>query len=130
MTSPGEADDPLDEDRDSVVPGLVHRYPDRVLFLVTGTCPVYCGYCTRAQMVGHPNGEYRFDVSQWERAIDYIAAHRSIRDVLISGGDPLDLSPTIGWSGCSRACAASATSSSFASAARCRPRCRSGSLPR
>jgi lysine 2,3-aminomutase len=91
VTSPGEADDPLDEDRDSVVPGLVHRYPDRVLFLVTGTCPVYCRYCTRARMVGHPNGEYRFDVSQWERAIDYIAAHRSIRDVLISGGDPLIL---------------------------------------
>jgi lysine 2,3-aminomutase len=91
LTSPGEADDPLDEDRDSVVPGLVHRYPDRVLFLVTGTCPVYCRYCTRARMVGHPGGEYRFDVSQWEGAIDYIATHPSIRDVLISGGDPLIL---------------------------------------
>jgi len=74
-----------------VVPGLVHRYPDRVLFLVTGTCPVYCRYCTRARMVGHPGGEYRFDVSQWEGAIDYIATHPSIRDVLISGGDPLIL---------------------------------------
>ncbi|HUR32348.1 MAG TPA: KamA family radical SAM protein [Vicinamibacterales bacterium] len=91
VASPGEADDPLDEDRDSVVPGLVHRYPDRVLFLVTGTCPVYCRYCTRARMVGHPGGEYRFDVSQWQRAIDYIAARPSIRDVLISGGDPLIL---------------------------------------
>jgi lysine 2,3-aminomutase len=88
----GEADDPLAEDRDSPVPGLVHRYPDRVLFLVTGTCPVYCRYCTRARMVGHPGGEYRFDLSQWERVIDYIASTSSIRDVLISGGDPLILS--------------------------------------
>ena len=91
-TTPGEADDPLDEDRDSPVPGLVHRYPDRVLLLVTGMCPVYCRYCTRSRMVGFPNGEYRFDVSQWERAIDYIASTPAIRDVLISGGDPLILS--------------------------------------
>jgi lysine 2,3-aminomutase len=88
----GEADDPLGEDRDSPVPGLVHRYPDRVLFLVTGTCPVYCRYCTRARMVGYPDGEYRFDLAQWERALDYIASTSSIRDVLISGGDPLILS--------------------------------------
>ena len=89
---PGEADDPLNEDADSPVPGLVHRYPDRVLFLVTGTCPVYCRYCTRSRMVGSPTGEYRFNVSQWEAAIDYIAATPAIRDVLISGGDPLILS--------------------------------------
>ena len=92
LTTPGEADDPLDEDRDSPVPGLVHRYPDRVLLLVTGTCPVYCRYCTRSRMVGSPNGEYRFDISQWERAIDYIASTPAVRDVLISGGDPLILS--------------------------------------
>jgi len=91
-TLPGEADDPLSEDRDTVVPGLVHRYPDRVLFLVTGTCPVYCRYCTRSRMVGYPGGEYRFDVHQWQRAIDYIAATPVIRDVLVSGGDPLLLS--------------------------------------
>jgi lysine 2,3-aminomutase len=90
--APGEADDPLSEDRDSPVPGLVHRYPDRVLFLVTGTCPVYCRYCTRSRMVGYPDGEYRFNVGQWEAAIAYIASNRSIRDVLISGGDPLILS--------------------------------------
>ena len=89
---PGEADDPLNEDADSPVPGLVHRYPDRVLFLVTGTCPVYCRYCTRSRMVGSPAGEYRFNVSQWEAAIDYIASTPAIRDVLISGGDPLILS--------------------------------------
>jgi lysine 2,3-aminomutase len=90
--TPGEADDPLGEDADSPVPGIVHRYPDRVLFLVTGFCPVYCRYCTRSRMVGHPGGEYRFNTNQWQTAIDYIAATPSIRDVLISGGDPLVLS--------------------------------------
>lgn len=92
VSAPGEADDPLNEDGDSPVPGLVHRYPDRVLFLVTGTCPVYCRYCTRSRMVGSPTGEYRFNVAQWEGAIDYIASNPAIRDVLISGGDPLILS--------------------------------------
>src|SRR5262249_35891553 len=65
--SPGEADDPLSEDRDRPVPGIVHRYPDRVLFLATGFCPVYCRYCTRSRMVGHPGGEYRFDTRQWQQ---------------------------------------------------------------
>jgi lysine 2,3-aminomutase len=88
----GEADDPLNEDDDSPVPGLVHRYPDRVLFLVTGFCSVYCRYCTRSRMVGNPGGEYRFNTEQWERAIQYIASSPSIRDVLLSGGDPLTLS--------------------------------------
>jgi lysine 2,3-aminomutase len=92
VTSPGEADDPLSEDADTRVPGLVHRYPDRVLFLVTGFCPVYCRYCTRSRLVGNPGGEYRFDTSQWQRAIDYVAATPAVRDVLISGGDPLSLS--------------------------------------
>jgi lysine 2,3-aminomutase len=90
--SPGEAADPLGEDRDSPVPGVVHRYPDRVLLLVTGTCPVYCRYCTRSRMVGFPGGEYEFNTSQWTRAIDYIAGTPTVRDVLISGGDPLVLS--------------------------------------
>jgi lysine 2,3-aminomutase len=92
LHSPGESADPLDEDGDTPVPGLVHRYPDRVLFLVTGTCPVYCRYCTRSRMVGKPGGEYSFDTQQWENAIAYIAATPAIRDVLISGGDPLILS--------------------------------------
>ena len=86
----GEADDPLGEDGDSPVPGLVHRYPDRVLFLVTNFCATYCRYCTRARMVGH-TGEYHFNTAQYERAIDYIAAHPEIRDVLLSGGDPLTM---------------------------------------
>ncbi|HXZ86014.1 MAG TPA: lysine 2,3-aminomutase, partial [Myxococcota bacterium] len=57
IRGPGEADDPLDEDGDSPVPGLVHRYPDRVLFLATNFCATYCRYCTRARLVGH-TGEY------------------------------------------------------------------------
>ena len=87
-----ESVDPLSEDSDSPVPGLVHRYPDRVLFLVTGTCPVYCRYCTRSRMVGSQDGDYEFSTAQWERAIDYIASTPAIRDVLLSGGDPLVLS--------------------------------------
>jgi lysine 2,3-aminomutase len=91
LLSPGEAADPLNEDGDSPIPGLVHRYPDRVLFLVTGFCAVYCRYCTRSRMVGNPGGEYRFSMTQWEQAIEYIRQHREIRDVLLSGGDPLTL---------------------------------------
>jgi lysine 2,3-aminomutase len=90
--TPEESIDPLSEDADSPVPGLVHRYPDRVLFLVTGTCPVYCRYCTRSRMVGSQDGDYEFSTGQWERAIDYIARTPVIRDVLVSGGDPLVLS--------------------------------------
>jgi lysine 2,3-aminomutase len=88
---PGEADDPLGEDAHSPVPGIVHRYPDRVLFLVSGFCAVYCRYCTRSRMVGNPGGEYRFSLAQWEQAAAYIEAQPQIRDVLISGGDPLTL---------------------------------------
>jgi lysine 2,3-aminomutase len=90
VRGPGESDDPLGEDHDAVVPGLVHRYPDRVLFLATGFCSTYCRYCTRSRMVGG-NGEYTFSLSQWQRAIDYIAATPTIRDVLLSGGDPLTI---------------------------------------
>src|SRR6476646_12123260 len=91
LKTPGEADDPLGEDGHSVVPGLVHRYPDRVLFLATGFCSTYCRYCTRSRMVGEAGGEYHFSVSQWEKALAYVEAHSQIRDVLLSGGDPLTL---------------------------------------
>ncbi len=91
LRSPGEADDPLGEDAHSPVPGLVHRYPDRVLFLTTGFCSTYCRYCTRSRMVGEVGGEYHFSTAQWERALGYIEAHPEIRDVLVSGGDPLTL---------------------------------------
>ena len=94
LRTPGEADDPLHEDGHSPVPGIVHRYPDRILFLVTGFCSVYCRYCTRSRMVGS-NGEYRFGRAVWQKALDYVAATPRIRDVLISGGDPLTLSDEV-----------------------------------
>ncbi len=86
----GELADPLGEDHDMPVPGLVHRYPDRVLFLVTSFCAVYCRYCTRSRLVGK-TGEYHFNTAQFERALDYLRATPSVRDVLISGGDPLTM---------------------------------------
>ena len=91
LRTPGEADDPLGEDHDMAVPGLVHRYPDRVLFLTTGFCSTYCRYCTRSRMVGEAGGEYHFSVPQWERALAYLEAHTEVRDVLLSGGDPLTI---------------------------------------
>jgi lysine 2,3-aminomutase len=81
--------DSLAEDEQSPVPGLVHRYPDRVLLLVTMLCASYCRYCTRSRMVGH--AEAASGVHNWRPALAYIAAHDEIRDVLISGGDPLTL---------------------------------------
>lgn len=88
--SAGEADDPLGEDHDSPVPGLVHRYPDRVLLLVLDFCSTYCRYCTRSRVVGH--GEILPQEKRLEKAIDYIRNTPTIRDVLLSGGDPLALS--------------------------------------
>lgn len=89
--SPGEADDPLKEENDSPIPGLVHRYPDRVLFLVTDFCSTYCRYCTRSRMVGG-GSNHQVTREHWQRALDYIAATPAVRDVLLSGGDPLTLS--------------------------------------
>jgi lysine 2,3-aminomutase len=88
--SPGEADDPLGEEEQSPVPGLIHRYPDRVLFLVHDFCSTYCRYCTRSRVVGH--GELHPNHSRLEKALDYIRNTTTIRDVLLSGGDPLVLS--------------------------------------
>ncbi len=87
----GEEEDPLCEDADSPVPGIVHRYPDRVLFLVTDLCATYCRYCTRSRIFGREHSCF-IDTAKWERALDYIAANPNIRDVLLSGGDPLTLS--------------------------------------
>lgn len=91
IQTPGEDPDPLGEDHDTAAPGLVHRYPDRVLFLTTGFCSTYCRYCTRSRMVGETNGEYSFSTSNWEKAAQYIEAHPEIRDCLLSGGDPLSI---------------------------------------
>jgi lysine 2,3-aminomutase len=88
--SRGENEDPLAEDGHSPVPGLVHRYPDRVLLLVTNFCSVYCRYCTRARMVGSA-GERSVKKSDIEAALEYIEQTKAVRDVLISGGDPLSL---------------------------------------
>src|SRR5207247_1478332 len=84
VRSRGEADDPLAEDHDMAVPGLVHRYPDRVLFLVTNFCATYCRYCTRARLVGK-TGEYHFNFAQYEKALAYLREHTEVRDVLLSG---------------------------------------------
>jgi lysine 2,3-aminomutase len=88
LVSQGEEHDPLGEDKHSPVPGLIHRYPDRVLFLVTDFCSSYCRYCTRSRMVGRRKGH---SPARWQKAIAYIAANPDIRDVLLSGGDPLTL---------------------------------------
>ena len=87
----GESEDPLGEEKDTPVPGLVHRYPDRVLFLVTDTCSNYCRYCTRSRMVGNENSN-QFNFFNWQKAIAYIESQPTVRDVLLSGGDPLTLS--------------------------------------
>jgi lysine 2,3-aminomutase len=87
----GEEEDPLHEDSTSPAPGIVHRYPDRVLFLATGFCAAYCRYCTRCRMVGNSNESFRFSTKVWEKAIKYIEENTQIRDVLISGGDPLTM---------------------------------------
>ena len=86
-TAPWEMSDPCGEDTHSPVPGLVHRYPDRVLFLVTDRCAAYCRYCTRSRMVSNATG-YDFH-PEFERQIEYVSRHPEIRDVLLSGGDPL-----------------------------------------
>ncbi len=84
-----EMADPCGEDKNSPVHGLVHRYPDRVLFLVNEMCAMYCRYCTRSRMVGDGNRTLR--PSTYEAAYEYIRSNKKIRDVLISGGDPLTL---------------------------------------
>ncbi|HZQ47713.1 MAG TPA: 4Fe-4S cluster-binding domain-containing protein, partial [Verrucomicrobiae bacterium] len=89
-TAAWEMSDPCGEDAHSPVPGLVHRYPDRVLFLVTDRCASYCRYCTRSRLVSNASG-YDFH-PEFEKQIDYIRRNSSVRDVLLSGGDPLLLS--------------------------------------
>ena len=87
--APGERDDPLGEEDHSPMPGLVHTYPDKILFLVTDFCATYCRYCTRSRMVG--GGEFLPEKSMWSKALAYIEEHKEVRDVLLSGGDPLVL---------------------------------------
>src|ERR671921_2291325 len=81
--------DSLDEDGDSPVPNITHRYPDRVLFLVSPVCASYCRFCTRRRKVGDPE---KIPLNQYDSAFAYIASHPEIRDVIMSGGDPMMLS--------------------------------------
>ncbi len=86
-TAPWEMTDPCGEEKDSPVPGLVHRYPDRALLLVTDRCAAYCRYCTRSRLVSNASG-YDFH-PELERQLDYLRHSPQVRDVLLSGGDPL-----------------------------------------
>ena len=86
-------EDSLAEDRHSPVPGLVHRYPDRVLMLVTTQCATYCRYCTRSRIVGDPSAT--FSRAEFEMQLEYLKRTPQVRDVLLSGGDPLVLAPKI-----------------------------------
>ena len=79
--------DPLHEDTDSPTPGLTHRYPDRVLLLITDQCSMYCRHCTRRRFAGQNDCEV--PMAQIDKCIDYVAAHPEVRDVLLSGGDSL-----------------------------------------
>ncbi|NLC40323.1 MAG: lysine 2,3-aminomutase, partial [Clostridiaceae bacterium] len=79
--------DPLEEDADSPVPGLTHRYPDRVLFLITDMCSMYCRHCTRRRMAGQKDGAR--SLSDIDACIDYIRSKPMIRDIVLSGGDAL-----------------------------------------
>lgn len=89
--SPGEASDPLNEEHNSPLPNIVHRYPDRLLLLATGFCSTYCRYCTRSHKVAKDN-KLHFSMLQLEPAFQYIESHTEIRDILLSGGDPLTMS--------------------------------------
>lgn len=82
-----DLEDPLGEERDMPVPGITHRYPDRVLFYTTHNCPVYCRHCTRKRKVSDPSSSAAN--KQLDESLKYIEEHKEIRDVVISGGDPL-----------------------------------------
>ncbi|MBC8509165.1 MAG: lysine 2,3-aminomutase [Anaerolineales bacterium] len=89
----GMMSDSLAEEEHSPVPGLVHRYPDRVLMLVTTQCASYCRYCTRSRIVGDPTAQ--FSRNDFEMQLDYLRKTPQVRDVLLSGGDPLTLAPKL-----------------------------------
>jgi lysine 2,3-aminomutase len=88
--SDSDSSDPLHEGADSPVEGLVHRYPDRVLFLITDVCSMYCRHCTRRRFAG--NDDDILDLKKINKAIEYIKEHEEVRDVLLSGGDALCVS--------------------------------------
>ena len=89
-STPEELLDPCGEDADMVIPGLVHRYPDRVLLILTTQCATYCRFCTRKRLVGQQ--EHVLSQGDFFLDLEYIKSHTQIRDVLLSGGDPFTLS--------------------------------------
>jgi lysine 2,3-aminomutase len=91
-TAPGEDADPIGDDAHSPVEGVVHRYPDRVLLKLVHVCAVYCRFCFRREMVG-PGKPSMLSKAALSGALDYIAAHKEIWEVILTGGDPLVLSP-------------------------------------
>src|SRR5271165_3599081 len=92
VAHPGENADPIGDHAHSPVPGIVHRYPDRVLFKLVHVCAVYCRFCFRREMVG-PGRESALSEAAYQSALDYIRAHGEIWEVILTGGDPLMLSP-------------------------------------
>ncbi|THF47019.1 lysine-2,3-aminomutase-like protein [Allorhizobium terrae] len=92
IQTPQELADPIGDHAHSPVEGIVHRYPDRVLLKAVHSCPVYCRFCFRREMVG-PDGDGLLTGDALEKAIDYIRSHRDIWEVIFTGGDPLVLSP-------------------------------------
>ncbi len=92
IAQPRESADPIGDARHEKVPGLIHRYPDRVLLKLTHACPVYCRFCFRREMVG-PGGATMLDDDKLANALAYIAANPAIFEVILTGGDPLILSP-------------------------------------
>src|SRR5689334_5960698 len=91
-TRAGETADPIGDDAHSPVEGIVHRYPDRVLLKLVHVCPVYCRFCFRREMVG-PGKRQSLSREALAAALDYIRAHKEIWEVILTGGDPLILSP-------------------------------------
>src|SRR4051794_38257351 len=92
VSGPGENADPIGDDAHSPVPGIVHRYPDRVLFKLVHVCAVYCRFCFRREMVG-PGKATALSEAAYRDALDYIREHGEIWEVILTGGDPLMLSP-------------------------------------
>ena len=91
VTEPGEMADPIGDHAHSPVEGIVHRYPDRVLFKLVHVCAVYCRFCFRREMVG-PGKETALSAEAYRRGLDYIRGHPRIWEVILTGGDPLMLS--------------------------------------
>ncbi len=93
LDAPSLVDDPLEEAMDSPVPNLVHRYPDRALFITTTTCASYCRHCTRKRMAGAREGVV--SLKRVQKTVEYLCAHPEISDVVVSGGDPLTMATEI-----------------------------------